>query len=137
MVPTRPKYLLNYQGGDSLNSNGGRVIGYGKDNNVTGIQGMIQSFSDAPGGLAEELKEYNISFGTEYWYLEKFAARAGVFYENKTKGGRQYATMGLGIKMEKIAIDVAILFPFFKQHPLSNQLRFSLLFDIGALSDDN
>jgi len=137
LVPTRPKFLLNSQGGDSLNSNGGRVVEFGKNTDVSPVQGMIQSFYDSPGGFTEELKEYNLSFGAEYWYLEKFAARGGLFYENKTKGGRQYATFGLGIKMEKIAVDVGILFPFFKQHPLANQLRFSLLFDIGAMADDN
>lgn len=137
LVPTRPVYLLNYQGGDSLTPSGGRVIGNGRDPNVGTVQGMIQSFYDAPGGFREEMKEWNLSFGTEYWYTNKFAARVGGFYEAKTKGGRQYATFGLGIKLEKIAIDVAMLVPFFKQHPLSNQLRFSLLFDIGALSEDN
>lgn len=135
MVPTRPNYLISYNGGDST-INGVRQYYPGKDPNVGPVQGMIQSFYDAPGGLKEELKEYTLSFGTEYWYTNQFAARIGGFYEAKTKGGRQYMTFGIGIKYEKIAIDAAMLVPFFKQHPLSNQLRFSLLFDIGALMDD-
>ncbi|MCC7297983.1 MAG: type IX secretion system outer membrane channel protein PorV [Bacteroidia bacterium] len=135
LVPTRPSYLQSYRGGDSTIS-GVKQIGSGRDPNVGTIQGMIQSFYDAPGGLKEELNEFTLGSGVEYWYMDQFVGRAGVFYENKYKGGRQYATFGLGFKYQKMALDVAMLVPFFKQHPLANQLRFSLLFDIGALSDD-
>ena len=133
LVPTRPYYLVAYDGSDSA-INGVRQF-IGKDPNVGVVQGMIQSFSDAPGGLNEELNEWTGSFGTEYWYDNKFAGRIGAFYENKNKGGRQYATFGLGLKYEKITIDLAMLVPFARRHPLQNQLRFSLLFDMGAFSD--
>ncbi|MBL7812147.1 MAG: type IX secretion system outer membrane channel protein PorV [Bacteroidetes bacterium] len=134
LVPTRPYYLLNWKGDDSV-INGVRQY-VGEDNNVGVVTGMIQSFYDAPGGIKEELNEWTQSFGAEYWYNNQFAARAGYFNEAKTKGGRQYVTFGLGIKYEKIAVDVAMLVPFAKRHPLQNQLRFSLLFDLGALSDE-
>lgn len=134
LVPTRPVYFTNYQGGDSV-FNGNKVIYQGKDPNVGTVQGMVQSFYDAPGGFAEELREWNTSFGIEYWYNNRFSARVGNFYEAKTKGGRQYLTFGLGVKYEMVAIDVAMLVPFFKNHPLSNQLRFSLLFDINAVKE--
>jgi hypothetical protein len=133
LVPTRPFYLINSQGGDSMI--GGIRQFVGKDNNVGVVSGMVQSFYDAPGGMSEELKEWNKSVGVEYWYNNQFSARTGLFYESKTKGARQYLTFGLGIKYEKISVDVAMLVPFAQRHPLQNQLRFSLLFDLGALSD--
>ena len=109
----------------------------GSDPNVSVVQGMVQSFYDAPGGLTEELNEWTTSLGTEYWYDNKFAGRMGLFYENKNKGGRQYLTFGLGLKYQKVNIDVAMLVPFARRHPLQNQLRFSLLFDMGAFSDND
>lgn len=135
LVPTRPSYLQSYRGGDS-SINGVKQIGAGLDPNVSTIQGMVQSFYDAPGGLKEELNEFTIGGGAEYWYMDQFVARGGIFYENKYKGGRQYATFGIGFKYQKMALDVAMLVPFFKAHPLANQLRFSLLFDIGSLKDN-
>lgn len=133
LVPTRPFYLQSWDGGDSFIGNVRQFIG--KDPNVSVVQGMVQSFGDAPGGFREEIREWTTSFGAEYWYDNKFAGRTGIFYESNTKGGRQYITFGLGMKYEKINIDVAMLVPFARRHPLSNQLRFSLLFDIGAISD--
>jgi hypothetical protein len=133
LVPTRPFYLVSYDGSDSTINNVRQFIG--KDPNVSVVQGMVQSFYDAPGGFSEEINEWTGSFGTEYWYDNKFAARVGAFYENNKKGGRQYATFGLGLKYQKLTIDLAMLVPFARRHPLQNQLRFSLLFDMGAFSD--
>ena len=96
---------------------------------------MIQSFSDAPGGLKEELNEYNICFGTEYWYAEKFALRLGLFYEAATKGNRKYITVGAGLKYQKVTVDAGMLIPLVQSHPLQGQLRFSLLFELGAFVD--
>jgi hypothetical protein len=133
MVPTRPYYLVSYDGEDSL-INGVRQFN-GIDPNVNTIQGMIQSFYDAPGGFKEEAKEYNFSLGTEYIYNDQFVIRAGAFYEAKTKGGRQYGTIGIGLKYNTFTIDAAYLVPFANRHPLQNQMRFSLLFDMSALRD--
>ncbi|MBS3913445.1 MAG: type IX secretion system outer membrane channel protein PorV [Bacteroidetes bacterium] len=137
LVPTRPVYFQSYKGGDSTDGSGKKVISNGMDpNGVSVVQGMVQSFYDAPGGFKEELNEWNISYGMEYWYMNQFAGRLGVFYESNKKGGRQYLTFGLGFKYQKMALDAAMLVPFFKNHPLQNQLRFSLLFDLGSLKDE-
>jgi Type IX secretion system protein PorV len=135
LVPTRPYYLQSYRGGDS-SINGVKQISAGKNNvGVSSVQGMLQSFADAPGGFKEELNEWMVSAGTEYWYQNQFAGRLGIFYEANTKGGRQYMTLGMGFKYRTMALDAAYLVPFAKRHPLQNQMRFSLLFDIGALKD--
>jgi hypothetical protein len=133
LVPTRPYYLVSYNGEDSFVSGVRQFTGI--DPNVNTIQGMIQSFYDAPGGFSEEAKEYNFSLGTEYIYNDLFVLRAGAFYEAKTKGGRQYGTIGLGLKYNTFTIDAAYLVPFANRHPLQNQMRFSLLFDLSALKD--
>jgi hypothetical protein len=104
--------------------------------NVGVIQGMVQSFYDAPGGFNEEIREWTPSVGFEYLYEKMFALRGGMFYESRTKGGRQYMTLGMGLKFESLTLDAAYLIPFASRHPLQNQMRFSLLFDIASLSDN-
>lgn len=100
------------------------------------ISGMLKSFSDAPGGFSEELKEFTYSLGAEYWYDKQFAIRAGYFYENKLKGGRQYFTVGLGLKYNVLGINLSYLVPTSSQRgPLDNTLRFSLLFDAASFKD--
>ena len=60
------------------------------------ISGIFKSFTDAPGGFAEELKEINVSFGGEYAYNQQFFVRAGYNYENASKGGRSYFAFEIG-----------------------------------------
>lgn len=128
LVPTPPVYLLTRSGSDSIRD-GQPVIVAGKDPNVSVPQGMFQSFSDAPGGFAEELHEIDICGGIEYWYDNQFAFRTGFFYENKTKGDRQYFTMGAGFRLNVINIDAAYLIPITQQNPLQNTLRITLGFN--------
>jgi hypothetical protein len=95
----------------------------------TGVmRGAIQSFYDAPGGLTEELHEIQISTGVEYWYKQTLAARAGYFFEHDTKGGRQYATFGFGLRYNIMQFDLAYLVPTtsFSSNPLTNTVRISL-----------
>ncbi len=131
LVPTRPYYLVSWDGRSDSMVNGIRQF-IGTDPNVSVPQGMIQSFYDAPGGMQEELKEYMLSIGGEYSYNDQFTARAGVFYEAQTKGGRQYGTLGFGLKFETLTVDAAYLIPFANRHPLQNQMRFSLHFDLAS-----
>ena len=99
LVPTPPEYDNRPNlGTDSLgnpidNPNYGEIIS-GKDPNVSVVSGMFQSFNDAPGGFKEEMREINISIGSEYWYNNQFAIRAGYFNEHDTKGARKYFTFG-------------------------------------------
>lgn len=134
LVPTYPVYFEKADGtGDSTDASGKKVVQYGKDSkDVPVITGMIRSFYDAPGGFKEELKEYNISTGIEYWYDKQFAVRVGYFNEANTKGGRKYATFGIGLRYNVFGIDAAYLQPFTQRHPLQNTIRFSILFDIDA-----
>lgn len=128
LVPTNPQVIRD-------TATGQLIIVKGKNPDVGTIAGMLQSFSDAPDGFSEEIKEYNLSFGFEWWYQKQFAARIGYFHEDELKGDRQFLTLGLGIRYNVFGLDVTYVAPTNgNQHPLSNQLRFSLLFDMASLS---
>jgi hypothetical protein len=103
----------------------------GQLNSPSLFSGIFGSFSDAPGGFSEELQEINLATGLEYWYNDLFAARAGFFYEPSAKGGRQYATLGLGLRYQLLQFDFAYLVPSVRNHPLEDTIRFSLLFNFG------
>jgi hypothetical protein len=99
--------------------------------------GIFNSFSDAPGGFKEELREFNIATGVEYWYDKQFAIRTGFFYEDKLKGNRKYFTIGAGVKYNVFGLDFAYLIPVEQRNPLENTLRFTLTFDMDAFNSQN
>ncbi len=97
------------------------------------IAGIFSSFTDAPEGFAEELRELYYSFGIEYWYDKQFAIRAGYFNEHLQKGNRKYFTVGMGLKYNVFGLNFSYLIPTTNQrNPLDNTLRFTLLFDFAA-----
>ncbi len=94
---------------------------------------VIRSFSDAPGGFSEEIREIIYQVGLEYWYDQQFALRLGYFYEDGTKGGRNFATVGVGLKYNVFGLNFSYLVPTSNlRNPLDNTLRFSLNFDFDA-----
>jgi len=108
------------------------VILEGQDPNVGFVQGIFQSFGDAPGGFSEELDEFTWALSAEYLYQDSFALRAGYFNENEFKGARKFFSLGAGFKYTTIDIDLSYLFSASKvQSPLESTLRFSLSFNIG------
>lgn len=134
LVPTPPVYEIDSSTGSPKIVNGQYVILAGKDPNRSVPEGMFGSFSDAPGGFKEELREINICTGVEYWYNETFAIRAGYFFEHPTKGNRQFFTLGAGVKYNVFGLDFAYLIPTNAQRsPLQNTLRFTLTFDFDAM----
>ena len=101
-------------------------------NRISPVAGALQSFADAPGGLSEELQEIQLSAGAEYWYEETFVVRAGYFYEHQNKGGRKYATVGVGLRYNIFSFDLSYLIPTAKlsTNPLSNTIRIQLSMDL-------
>lgn len=130
LVPTPPVYS------DSLDAAGNPVIIAGEDPNVGVSTALFQSWSDAPGGFAEEMKEWTWSAGVEYWYDKQFAVRFGYFHEAPTKGNRQYFTVGAGLKYNVFGLDFAYLIPTQQRNPLENTLRFTLTFDFDGLKKE-
>ena len=148
MVPTPPVIARQENGSPILNPDGTYQILYGYDNNVSVVQGMIQSFYDAPGygynadnelvnygKFYEELCEINIGGGIEYWYNNIFAVRAGYFNETALKGNRKYVTLGAALKYNVFGLDVSYLIPVNTvagSNPLENTLRFNLTYSMGG-----
>ena len=119
---------------DGLASND-YIIYEGQDPNVDFMSGVFQSFSDAPGGFSEELKEFTWALGAEYVYDDSFALRAGYFNESEDKGARKFLALGAGFKFSGTRVDLSYLFSASKvPSPLENTLRFSLTFDFGSNS---
>ncbi|WP_460977299.1 type IX secretion system outer membrane channel protein PorV [Spirosoma knui] len=108
----------------------------GKPTNVNAnkdyFSAVFGSFADAPGGFSEELKEFTVSTGIEYWYNDQFAARVGYFNESNDKGGRKYVTTGLGLRLQqRFGVDFSYLVPIKQGNPLANTFRISLLINFN------
>jgi len=100
------------------------------------ISGMLGSFSDAQGGFSEEIREFMLSIGTEYWYNKTFAARLGYFNEARDKGNRKYLTFGLGFRKDKFGVDAAYLVPVNKrENALAETLRFTVMVNFEARAE--
>ena len=110
-------------------NNGGTIVLPNNNSNESVIGAVFSSFSDAPGGLKEELQEVTISTGLEYWYNKRFALRAGYFNEAKNKGNRKFFTAGAGVKMNFCSVDFSYLISTVQNNPLANTIRFTILFD--------
>jgi hypothetical protein len=125
LVPTpRPLYTTD---------SNGKLVYQGNESSDKGVLGgMFSSFTDAPGGLKEELQEYILCMSGEYWYNDLFAVRAGYHYESPQKGNRRYVTVGLGIRYQVFGLDLAYLIPVQQNNPLAESLRMSLLFNFDS-----
>jgi hypothetical protein len=96
------------------------------------IGGILGSFSDAPDGFNEELQEIIWSIGGEYWFKKTFAIRVGKFIENENKGGRNFTTFGVGVKIiKRVNVDVAYLKNESNYSPLGNLWRGNVTFGLG------
>ena len=129
LVPTPPSFDQN----DSAIANQ-QAANYRNKNTVSS---WFSSFNDAPGGFKEEIKEFSASLGAEYNYSDQFFFRAGYFYENKDKGNRKYFTVGLGVKYNVFGLNFSYLVPSgsgVNRNPLSNTLRFGLIFDLDDIN---
>lgn len=133
LVPTRPREL-DYD----MNTPEGQLkyeeaLQDWKD--MSPITGIFKSFTDAPGGLKEELREINFSLGAEYSYNEQFFLRAGYYYENAMKGNRKYFAMGAGFSLNVVRLDASYMMTTAQSSPLDQTLRFTLTFDMDGLKD--
>jgi len=125
LVPTPANIVTN-------NADGTVVVTPDNNSSKSVISSIFGSFSDAPGGMKEELQEVTVSAGAEYWYRKQFAVRAGYFNESQYKGNRKYFTAGVGIKLNIAAIDVSYVIPVQHNNPLANTVRFTMLFNVES-----
>ena len=104
-------------------------------NDMSPISGIFNSFSDAPGGFGEELKEINFSIGAEYNYNQQFFLRGGYYYENAMKGNRKYFGLGAGFALNVIRLDAAYMIATAQSSPHDQTLRFTLSFDMDGIKE--
>ena len=92
--------------------------------NVGVMEGIGKSFSNK--------KSMMYSGAVEYEYDNAFAVRGGYFHESVEQGGRQYATVGVGLKYQSFGLDLSYLINTSKiNSALDNTLRFGLTWNIG------
>lgn len=103
--------------------------------NTSSFSGIFKSFSDAPGGFKEELREITYSIGAEYNYNHQFFLRAGYFYENQYKGNRKYFGFGAGFSLNVVKLDASYMLAAAQTSPLDQTLRFTLTFDMDGLRE--
>lgn len=100
------------------------------------IGGIFSSFSDAPGGFSEEMKEFIYSFGSEYNLRDQFKLRAGFITQNEEKGSHNHLTVGAGAAWENFLIDLAYKYPI-SDRAASIQdkvLRISLSYSFNSIN---
>ena len=132
LVPTPQERFIEDENGNKIDNPEYDKDGNGEADYREGspIKGVFTSFGDAPGGAAEEFREFSFGTAIEYWYSGQFAVRAGYFWEHATKGNRKFFTAGVGVKYSVFGLNFSYLVPTSSENnPLDNTLRFSLLFD--------
>lgn len=132
LVPTRPR-LSDYEDDPEGQAKYEDDLQEWKD--MSPISGIFKSFTDAPGGASEELKEINYSIGAEYSYNQQFFLRAGYFRESAMKGNRQYFGFGAGFSLNVVKLDASYMIATAQSSPLDQTLRFTLTFDMDGLKD--
>lgn len=123
LVPTTPIINAN---GEILN---------GQDmSKKSWISGITKSFTDAPNGISEELKEVIWKVAAEYSMAEQLILRAGYSNESLIKGNRKNLAFGLGLNIDKFGLNLSYSVPVGLQNPLGNTLRFGIVFN-GNFND--
>jgi hypothetical protein len=123
---------LNNDGDTTDNGEDGVQKANNEYNSIGWVPGIFKSFTDAPGGFSEELKEITYSLSGEYTYQDSFSMRAGYYHQSPEKGAVQFFSLGAGFKYNVVKVDVSYLFSASKvKNPLENTLRFSLTFNFG------
>jgi len=77
---------------------------------------------------------FSFATGAEYTYNNQFSLRAGYYMETKQMGDRSYFTAGVGMKYQTFTFNFSYLAPSgngVTRNPLSNTLRFGVLFDLA------
>ena len=121
LVPSPSEEIFNVNGD---------LVAY-RQPDVGFLQGIFNSFNDAPDGFSEELKELTYSLGLEYSFNKSFFLRSGYFSEHELKGSRKFITIGTGFSTDRnLQIDLSYLISTSDViSPLENTLRLSLGFN--------
>lgn len=132
LVPTRPRQS-DYLNADGDYDSEAYEAALEDWRNTSSISGIFKSFTDAPNGFSEELKEIMFSVGAEYNYNHQFFLRTGYYHQNVDKGNLQYFSFGAGFSLNVVQLDAAYMIATAPSSPLDQTLRFSLTFDMDGL----
>ena len=114
---------------DTVNNNGNPYPDW-REKTVLGGIGSSFDPNQAPGGIGEKFRELSHGIGLEYFYNKQFGFRMGYFYEDPTKGARQFLQLGLTVKYSVAGLHFAYTVPTSQTRtPMDNTLRASLLFE--------
>jgi hypothetical protein len=94
-----------------------------------------KSFSGEP-----QFQTLQFSVGAEYAYQDMFFLRLGYYYEDPSKGDLKYFSTGVGLRYNVMELNFSYLVPSgsgTNRNPLSNTLRFGLIFYLDSKSDNN
>ncbi|BAV08312.1 hypothetical protein FLA_4348 [Filimonas lacunae] len=95
---------------------------YAKYGSEGSLSGLFKSFGNSAMAY---------SIGSEYVYNRLYALRLGYYTDSRSMGKRNYLTAGVGINYSMFGVNFSYLVPSgsgVTRNPLSNTLRFSLLF---------
>lgn len=121
------KYLVPGPEQVGTNTNNGEPIYEIPNEGV--ISGIGKSFGNK--------KSVMLSGALEYSYDNAFAVRTGYYHESPEQGGRQFATVGVGLKYQSFGLDLSYLINTSKVNTaLDNTLRFGLTWNIGGESSN-
>lgn len=96
----------------------------GNINEVSVISGIGKSFNNKNGVM--------YSIAADYSYNDTFDVRAGYFHESEEQGGRQFMSVGVGMKYQSFGLDLSYLINTSKVNSaLDNTLRFGLTWNIN------
>lgn len=125
LVPTPPVYRK-----DSVGNFTG-VILKGEDPDKSIPRAILGSFSDAPGGISEQMRQFTAGIGLEYDFAERFFLRVGYHYEDLKIGDMRYCTTGFGYAGNSLRLDLSYILPSGTYSPYKNTFRVTLGFNIN------
>jgi hypothetical protein len=100
------------------------------------VSSWTSSFSDGE----NQFKTLQFSAGIEYSYQDQFLLRVGYYYQDPTKGNLKYFSTGIGLRYNVMELNFSYLVPSgsgTNRNPLSNTLRFGLVFNLDSKEDNS
>lgn len=102
--------------------------------NRPAFNGMISSFTDAPGGFSEEMKEFYYASGAEYSFKNIVLLRGGYYSEHRDKSNQKYFTLGAGVRYKLATFNISYLIAQERVNPIDDTMRFTLLINTGQVN---
>ncbi|MBX9839304.1 MAG: PorV/PorQ family protein, partial [Silvanigrellaceae bacterium] len=127
MVPAVPIY-----------DNAGKIIAGQDPTNRNVFSNLFSTWSDAPGGFSENIKQLRYTLFAETIFNKLLALRTGYTHENPNYGNRSYLAVGAGLKWAYEESDYRVnlsyiqpIGPMASNSPLRNTFSLQFLFDFG------